>query len=97
MAGTDADRRAVRVPVRRERVHAVRRGRPRRWARPRRDRTGGAAGSGRRVGDLFALHEEAGIELRLLANLWPFCDEVTGSGQEFSGIRLRNALPRSME
>ncbi|WP_439656184.1 DUF6886 family protein [Lentzea sp. HUAS TT2] len=54
-------------------------------------------GPAERVGDLFALHEEAEIELRVLANLWPFCDEVTGSGQEFSGIRLRNALPRSME
>jgi hypothetical protein len=54
-------------------------------------------GPAERVGDLFALHEEAGIELRLLADLWPFCDEVTGSGQEFSGIRLRNALPRSVE
>ncbi|MDX8141158.1 hypothetical protein SK854_03480 [Lentzea sp. BCCO 10_0061] len=54
-------------------------------------------GPAERVGDLFALHEEAGIELRVLANLWPFWDEVTRSSLEFSGIRLRNALPRSME
>ncbi|MGI5284937.1 DUF6886 family protein [Nonomuraea polychroma] len=44
-----------------------------------------------RVGDLFALHEEAGIQLRVLPNLWPFWHEVTESTLEFSGIRLRNA------
>ncbi|MDX8048732.1 hypothetical protein SK571_05025 [Lentzea sp. BCCO 10_0798] len=54
-------------------------------------------GPAERVGDLFALHEEAGIELRVLANLWPFWDAVTASTLEFSGIRLRNALPRSVE
>ena len=54
-------------------------------------------GPAERVGGLFALHEEAGIELRVLSNLWPFWDEVTASGLEFSGIRLHNALPRSME
>ncbi len=46
-----------------------------------------------RVGDLFALHEEAGIELRLLPRLWPFWDAVVASTLGFSGIRLRNALP----
>ena len=46
------------------------------------------------VGDLFALHEEAGIQLRVLPNLWPFWDEVITSTLEFSGIRLRNARPR---
>ncbi|MCR3754473.1 DUF6886 family protein [Lentzea californiensis] len=54
-------------------------------------------GPAERVGDLFALHEEAGIELRVLAGLWPFWDEVTAGPLEFSGIRLRNALPRSVE
>ncbi|MEV0228571.1 DUF6886 family protein [Nonomuraea sp. NPDC050786] len=44
-----------------------------------------------RVGDLFDLHEEAGIQLRVLPSLWPFWDEVTASTLEFSGIRLRNA------
>ncbi|WP_127938456.1 DUF6886 family protein [Nonomuraea polychroma] len=44
-----------------------------------------------RVGDLFALHEEAGIQLRVLPKLWPFWHEVTESTLEFSGIRLRNA------
>lgn len=43
------------------------------------------------VGDLFELHEEAGIQLRVLDNLWPFWNEVTASSLEFSGIRLRNA------
>ncbi|WP_246609463.1 DUF6886 family protein [Nonomuraea rhizosphaerae] len=43
------------------------------------------------VSDLMDLHEEAGIQLRLLDNLWPFWNEVTASTMQFSGIRLRNA------
>jgi hypothetical protein len=43
------------------------------------------------VGDLFALHQRAGIQLRVLPNLWPFWAAVTGSTLGFSGIRLRNA------
>ncbi|MEN3309108.1 MAG: hypothetical protein V7603_5310 [Micromonosporaceae bacterium] len=46
------------------------------------------------VGDLLRLHEEADIQLRVLANLWPFWDAVTASTLGFSGIRLRNARPR---
>jgi hypothetical protein len=46
------------------------------------------------VGDLLRLHEEAGIQLRVLANLWPFWDAVIQSSLGFSGIRLLNALPR---
>jgi hypothetical protein len=46
-----------------------------------------------RVGDLFALHEAAGIELRVLPRLWPLWDAVTASTLGFSGIRLRNAQP----
>jgi hypothetical protein len=46
-----------------------------------------------RVGDLFALHEEAGIELRVLPRLWPLWDAVVASTLGFSGIRLRNAQP----
>nr|WP_307834212.1 DUF6886 family protein [Actinoplanes lichenicola] len=46
------------------------------------------------VGDLFALHAEAGIQLRVLDNLWPFWDEVVRSTLGFSGIRLRNARPQ---
>lgn len=46
------------------------------------------------VGDLLRCHAEAGIQLRLLDNLWPFWDAVTRSTVGFSGIRLRNARPR---
>jgi hypothetical protein len=46
------------------------------------------------VGDLLALHESAGIQLRVLPNLWPFWDVVVASTLGFSGIRLRNAQPR---
>jgi hypothetical protein len=46
------------------------------------------------VGDLLALHEEAGIQLRVLPNLWPFWDAVITSSLGFSGIRLGNARPR---
>jgi hypothetical protein len=46
------------------------------------------------VGDLLALHEAAGIQLRVLHNLWPFWDAVLQSSLGFSGMRLRNALRR---
>jgi hypothetical protein len=46
------------------------------------------------VGDLLALHEAAGIQLRLVADLWPVMDEIAGSTARFSGIRLRNAKTR---
>jgi hypothetical protein len=45
------------------------------------------------VGDLLAVHEAAGIELRLMPNLWTFWDAVVASTLEFSGIRLANARP----
>lgn len=48
-------------------------------------------GPAERVGDLFALHEAAGIHLRVLPSLSAFCVAVTASSLEFSGIRLRNA------
>ena len=51
-------------------------------------------GPAERVGDLFALHAEAGIQLRVLPNLWPFWDRVIASTVGFSGIRLGNACPR---
>lgn len=54
-------------------------------------------GPAERVGDLFELHERAGIALRVLPNLRPFWDAVTVSSLEWSGIRLRNALDRSMQ
>ncbi|MFI5585195.1 DUF6886 family protein [Amycolatopsis sp. NPDC051758] len=46
------------------------------------------------VGDLLALHDEAGIQLRVVSNLWGFVDAAAGSSLGFSGIRLRNARPR---
>ncbi|WP_152362162.1 DUF6886 family protein [Microlunatus speluncae] len=45
------------------------------------------------VGDLFALHERAGIQLRVLPRLHEFWAAVITSTLGFSGIRLRNALP----
>ncbi|MEU8250113.1 DUF6886 family protein [Nonomuraea sp. NPDC048916] len=43
------------------------------------------------VTDLLELHERAGIQLRVLGDLWPFWNEVTSSTLGFSGIRMRNA------
>jgi hypothetical protein len=45
------------------------------------------------LGDLVGLHEDAGIELRVLDNLWPLWNDVAASTLEFSGMRLRNAQP----
>jgi hypothetical protein len=50
-------------------------------------------GPAERVGDLFALHEEAGIQLRVLRGLHDFWTEAVASTLEWSGIRLRNAKP----
>jgi hypothetical protein len=46
------------------------------------------------IGDLLSLHAEAGIELRLVANLWPIIDAIVASGLEFSIIRKNNARPK---
>jgi hypothetical protein len=46
------------------------------------------------VGNLFAVHDAAGIELRVRANLWPSLDDMVAAGLRFSGIRLRRARPR---
>jgi hypothetical protein len=46
------------------------------------------------VPDLIECHAEAGIQLRILTNLWPFWDAVVASTLGFSAIRLRNATPR---
>jgi hypothetical protein len=43
------------------------------------------------VGPLLEAHAAAGIELRLLPNLWPYWTQVMRSTLGFSGIRLRNA------
>ncbi|MEI9992717.1 MAG: DUF6886 family protein [Rhizomicrobium sp.] len=47
------------------------------------------------VGDLLALHAAAGIELRIVPNLWPVIDAIAASGLEYSIIRKANALPRA--
>jgi hypothetical protein len=46
------------------------------------------------VGSLLRLHDEAGIQLRVLPHLWPFWDAVIASSLGYSGIRLRNTRPR---
>jgi uncharacterized protein DUF6886 len=46
-------------------------------------------GPAEEVGDLLGLHEGAGIQLRVLPNLWPFWDAVITSTLGWSGIRLR--------
>jgi hypothetical protein len=46
------------------------------------------------IDNLVGRHEAAGIELRTAANLWPLWDDVIASTLEFSGMRLRQALPR---
>lgn len=43
------------------------------------------------VGDLLALHEQAGIEVRLVHSLWPWWRAVITTTVGFSGIRLANA------
>ena len=45
------------------------------------------------LGDLVARHEQSGIELRDVPNLWPLWNRVVASTLEFSGIRLHNAMP----
>ena len=45
------------------------------------------------VGDLLERHADAGIELRLVRNLWPLHRWAVASGMEFSSVRLRNAQP----
>jgi hypothetical protein len=45
------------------------------------------------LGDLVARHAAAGIELRVVDNLWPTWNRVVASSLEFSGIRLHNAVP----
>jgi hypothetical protein len=45
------------------------------------------------LGDLVVRHEQSGIELRVVDNLWPIWSRVAASTLEYSGIRLRNAAP----
>jgi len=46
------------------------------------------------VGDLLDRHIDAGIELRIVPNLWHLIDLIVASGLEFSIIRKANAQPR---
>lgn len=46
------------------------------------------------VGDLLTALASAGAEIRVTPSLWPLWDAVMVSTLHFSGIRLRNALPR---
>lgn len=41
------------------------------------------------VGDLLARHVEAGIELRIVKNLWPLIDAIVASGLEFQSSARR--------
>ena len=45
------------------------------------------------LGDLLALHAAAEIELRIVPSLWSLWERVVASTLDYSGIRLRNALP----
>ena len=50
------------------------------------------------LSDLAGRHAAAGIELRVVASLWPLVDEVTdpahGRDWDFSIVRIANARPR---
>ena len=46
------------------------------------------------VGDLLQRHAVAGIELRLVANLWALADLAVDDRWGFSLVRMRNAKPR---
>jgi hypothetical protein len=45
------------------------------------------------VGNVFELHDAAGIQLRVLPHLHEFWAAVIASTLGFSGIRLHNAVP----
>lgn len=47
------------------------------------------------VGDLFDVHVDAGIELRLVPTLWPMYDLAVSDRWDFSIVRIANARPRS--
>lgn len=46
------------------------------------------------VGDLLARHADAGVELRLVPDLWPLHDLAARGPWDFSIVRMRNAQPR---
>lgn len=49
------------------------------------------------VDDLIGRQARARIELRVIPSIWPFWREVTASTGEFSGSRLRNAVPSAAD
>ena len=46
------------------------------------------------IGDLLVLHRDAGIELRVVDNLWPSRDLAHRGPWDFSTVRMGNARPR---
>jgi len=44
------------------------------------------------VGDLLDRHAAGGIELRIVPSLFPLWETVRETAEDFSGIRLRNAV-----
>lgn len=46
------------------------------------------------IGDLLALHADAGIELRVVPSLWPLRDLAVDDRWDFSIVRWANAAPR---
>jgi hypothetical protein len=44
------------------------------------------------LADLVGRHATAGIDLRVVPSLYPLWDEVRESANDYSGIRLRNAV-----
>jgi hypothetical protein len=46
------------------------------------------------IGDLLALHADAGIELRLVPDLWPLHDLAVSDRWDFSIVRMHNARRR---
>jgi hypothetical protein len=46
------------------------------------------------LGDLVELHEAAGIDLRVVPNLWPVVDLAKSDRWDFSIVRIANARPR---
>jgi hypothetical protein len=46
------------------------------------------------IDDAVSELRKRGVELRIVANLWPLRDAVVASSLQFSMIRMRNALPR---
>lgn len=46
------------------------------------------------IGDLLALHVDAGIELRVVPSIWPLVDLAVSGPWDFSIARKHNAQPR---